>query len=83
MIIIPYTTYYSNSQSLTQTCLEKPELSDVYKKYLINEQLTEDDFNKIEECINLTKQFNNVAALLCITIVTILLIAVIIYIIKS
>ena len=79
MTIIPYTTYYSNSQSLTQTCLEKPELSDVYKKYLINEQLTEDDFNKIEECINSTKQFNDVAALVCIVIVTIIFIVVIIY----
>lgn len=40
----------TNRSNYTQECLESPELSDLQKKYLTNEQFTDEDMEKLTQC---------------------------------
>ena len=40
----------TNKDNYTQECLELPELSDLQKKYLTNEQFTDEDMERLMQC---------------------------------
>ena len=40
----------TNKNNYTQECLELPELSDLQKKYLTNEQFTDEDMERLMQC---------------------------------
>lgn len=46
----------SSSSSYTQKCLERPELSDLYKKALNQEQFTDEDTERLTKCIDESKK---------------------------
>lgn len=54
-IIIPIRSSGSE-QSYTQECLEKPELNTLYKKSLNQEEFSDEDVEKLSECVEDLKQ---------------------------
>lgn len=40
----------TNRNNYTQECLESPEMSDLQKKILTNEQFTDEDMERLTEC---------------------------------
>lgn len=56
-IILPVSSSDSE-QSYTQKCLEKPELSELYKKSLNQEDFSDEDVAKLSKCVEDLKESN-------------------------
>ena len=54
-IILPVSSS-SSEQSYTQKCLEKPELSALYKKSLNQEDFSDEDIEELSKCVEDLKQ---------------------------
>lgn len=78
-IIVPLMT--SGNSSYTQKCLEKPELSDLYKKALNQEPFTDEETDRLTVCVNESKEQNGRVRAIIITILVVLFILAIAYII--
>ena len=69
----------ADTSNYTQECLESPELSDLQKKILTNEQLTDEDMERLTQCKDELQQKHSnmaVALLIVIAIVVIAYVAV-------
>lgn len=64
----------SSSSSYTQKCLERPELSDLYKKALNQEQFTDEDAERLTKCIGESKEAT--AKILAITLFVLIVVIV-------
>lgn len=40
-----------DTKSYTMECMESPELSDIYKKYIVGEDFTEEEIERLSECV--------------------------------
>ena len=77
-IILPIRSSGSE-QSYTQKCLEKPELSALYKKSLNREDFSDEDVAKLSECVEDLKQSNATTSwTVLIVVLAILIVAIII-----
>lgn len=78
-IILPLRSSGSE-QSYTQKCLEKPEMSALYKKSLNQEDFSDEDVVKLSECIedlkesNATKNGTILAVVLAVLVVVIIVV---------
>ncbi len=61
-IILPVSSS-SSEQSYTQKCLEKPELSELYKKSLNQEELSDEDVAQLSECVEDLKKSNTTTSI--------------------
>lgn len=79
-LIVPVKS--SDSSSYTQRCLERPELSDLYKKALNQRQFTDEDTERLTKCIGERKEESEkMLAGLLIVVAFIIIAAIIIVII--
>ena len=63
-IILPVSSSSSSEQSYTQKCLEKPELSALYKKSLNQEDFSDEDVEELSKCVEDLKGSNATTSIL-------------------
>lgn len=65
----------TNRNNYTQECLESPELSDLQKKILTNEQFTDEDMERLTECKEELEQKRSKRAVVLLIAIAIVIIA--------
>lgn len=65
----------TNRSNYTQECLELPELSDLQKKYLTNEQFTDEDMERLTQCKEELEQKRSKKAVVLLIAIAIVFIA--------
>lgn len=65
----------TNRRDYTQECLESPELSDLQKKILTNEQFTDEDVERLTECKEKLEQKRSKRAVVLLIAIAIVFIA--------
>lgn len=64
----------TNRNTYTQECLESPELSDLQKKYLTDEQFTDEDMERLTQCREELEQKRSKTTVVCIIAIAIVII---------
>lgn len=65
----------TNRNNYTQECLESPELSDLQKKILTNEQFTDEDMERLTQCKDELEQKRSKGAVVLLIAIAIVIIA--------
>lgn len=77
-VIVPTNTNTHSDTSLVQKCIEEEGNSDILKKFISQEQLSEEEEDRIIECVNSKREKNNRITGAMITVVALVVLAMIV-----
>lgn len=78
-VIVPTNTGSNSNTSLVQECIEAEENSDILKKYISQEELSEEEKDRIVECVDGKREIGNIVAGVAIAVVALVVLAMIVF----
>lgn len=78
-IILPVNTNSNSDISLVQECIESEGNSDILKKYISQEELSEEEKDRIVECVDGKREIGNTVAGVVIAVIALVVLAMIVF----
>lgn len=82
-VVVPIGTNSHNDTSLVQECIEGEGNSDILKKFIAQEELSEEEESRIVECVEDKRATNNIIAGVAIALVALIFLTMIAFVIWS
>ena len=77
-VIVPTSTNAHSDTSLVQKCIEEEGNSDILKKFISQEQLSEEEEDRIVECVDSKREKNNRVVGVMIAVVVLVVLSMIV-----